>query len=305
MNREIKFIFLLFSLCLGTAAAYGQGPCTLQTLAGTYAISQKGSSTIIPDPSSAPAPYHWSGALAPFVAIGEVTFGNNGVGNGFYWIRLGKLNGGLDPIPVTVTITELNADCTGTWEFQSTLPGPSPSTYTIEERFIAFDNGREARSIPIASGGAPANTWIGKLHRISKPGELLSTCGPQTANGSFLMTVENLVRMPADQNHSDAIYSDALLLRLDVSMSGNYTGTLYEKMGPEGNIVLPVWGTMIVSPDCSYATDLMIQFENGVISASPIRGVFFEQGKKMFGLNMRNLPWGTQYSYGEGVRISQ
>ena len=295
MNRRLKIVIVLICMCLAIPAIYAQAPCTLQTLAGTYALSEKGSSAIL-DPSSAPYPFHWAGALAPFVAIGEITYGDNGIGNGFFWIRLGSFNGGLEPIPVEGTITELNQDCTGKWQFPITLLG---TTYTIEERFIAFDNGREIRSIPIVSGGAPTNTWIGAAHRISKPGESINTCGPQTANGSYLIAVENLVRF----GPTNPIFSDALLLRLDISMNGDYTGKLYEKMGPTGNIVLPVSGRMDVNPDCSYATDLMIDFGNGVIAASPTRGVFFDHGKKLVGLNMNDRPVGTQFSYAEGERI--
>jgi hypothetical protein len=287
---------LLLAFGLAVPAAQAQGPCTLQTIAGTYVISEKGSSAIL-DPNSAPYPLHWAGALAPFVAIGEVTFGNDGIGRGFYWIRIGSFNGGLDPTPVEVTITEINADCTGRWRFPFNLLG---NTYTIEERFVAFDNGRETRSVPTVTG-VPTLTWIGESHRISKPSELLNTCGPQTGYGSYLMAVESLVRF----DPANPIFSDALLLRLDISMSGDYTGRLYEKLGPTGNIVLPVSGKLTVNPDCSYATDLIIDFGGGVTAAAPVRGVFFDQGKKMFGLNMNNGPLGTQFSYGEGVRIGQ
>ncbi len=101
------------------------------------------------------------------------------------------------------------------------------------------------------------------------------------------------------------IFSDALLLRLDVSMTGAYSGTLYEKMGPTGNIVLAVSGTFTVNPDCSFATGLIINFGGGVTATAPIRGVFFDQGKRAFGLNMNTNPIGTQFSFGEAVRISQ
>jgi hypothetical protein len=285
---------MLVYLGLATPMAQAQAPCTLQTLAGTYAISEKGSSTIL-DPSSAPYPFHWAGALAPFVGIGEVTLSDDGTGKGFFWIRIGSFNGGLDPLPVEVTITELNADCTGKWQFPFNLLG---TTYTIEERFIAFDNGSEIRSIPTVTG-VPTMTWIGESHRISKPAEPLNTCGPQTVNGSYLMAVENLVNFPGTP-----IFSDALLLRLDISMNGDYTGMLYEKFGATGGIELPVWGTMMVNPDCSYATDLQFTLK-GELKTAPIRGVFFDQGKKLFGLNVNGRPVGAQFSYGEGVRISQ
>ncbi len=297
MNRTFKITLILVCLCVAVTAAQAQGPCTLQTFTGTYVFYERGSSAIL-DPSSQPYPYHWAGALAPFVTVGEVTVGLDGVGQGFFWMREGSFNGGLDPIPFQVTITEMDDDCTG--KFTTTLALPGGLSPTIVERFILFDNGREYRAIPASiQGGTPTLAWIHEGHRISKPDEPLNTCGPQTAKGTWLMAVENLVRF----NITMPIFSDAVLLRLEVSMTGEYTGTLYEKLGPAGNIVLPVRGTMTVNPDCSLATGLIIDFGGGVTATAPIRGVFFDQGKKLYGLNMNDMTTGTLYSFGEGRRI--
>lgn len=283
-------------LFLGSAvpAAAAQAPCTLQTFVGTYAFSQKGSSTIL-SPTSAPYPLHWAGGLAPFVTIGEVTFGANGVGKGFYWIRIGSFNAGADPVPVEVTITELNADCTGKWQFPFTLLGAAD---LIEERFVAYDNGREVRSIPTATG-VPTLAWIGEMHRISKPGEVLSTCGPQTINGKYLATVENLLPIPDTPN--SPLFRNAMLIRTDVSMSGDFTGTLYEKLGPVPNIELPVWGTTTVNPDCSYNQTLNFEV-HGIPRTAAIRGVYFNEGKEYYGFAM-DSNMGIVYSFGHGERI--
>jgi hypothetical protein len=293
MKGRLRVLVVLFCFCVAIPAAYAQGPCTLQTLTGTYAVSERGSSAILPDPAPDPYLYHWAGYLAPFVAMGEVTFGPDGTGTGYYWIRIGSFTGGPDPIPLEVTITELNEDCTGKWQFPFNLLG---TTYTIEEGFIVFDNGRQVRSIPTVTG-VPTMTWIGEANRISKPGESLNTCGPQTANASYLMAADNLVRMG-----SNPIFSDVVLLRMSISMTGDITGTLYEKLGPTGNIQIPVWGTIDVNPDCSFASTL-----NAVVqdkpTTIPLRGVFFDQGKRLYGMNVNARTVGTQFSFGEGQRI--
>jgi hypothetical protein len=298
MNRIFKITVILVCLCVAVTVAQAQGTCNLQTFTGTYAFYEKGSSAIF-DPNSEPYAHHWAGALAPFVTVGEITVGPDGVGHGYFWIRVGSLNGGLEPIPFEAEIIEMNEDCTGRIRAQFNLAGEPK---TIVERFILFDNGREYRAIPTEIvNGAPTLAWIMEGHRISKPGEPLNTCGPQTAHGSYVWAVENLVRF----GPTNPIFSDALLLRLNVSMTGAYTGTLYEKMGPTGNIVLPVSGTFAVNPDCSFATGLIIDFGGGKTATAPIRGVFFDQGKRAFGLNMNTSPTGTQFSFGEAVRISQ
>ena len=134
MNRTLKLTALLLCLRVAVPAAYAQEECTLQTMAGTYAFFDKGSSLIV-DPSQQPFPLHWAAAMAPFVTVGEVTFTPEGVGDGFYWISIGALSGGLNPIPVHVTITEMNHNCSGKFQYAVNLPGISA---TIEERFVLF-----------------------------------------------------------------------------------------------------------------------------------------------------------------------
>jgi hypothetical protein len=292
MSRKVSVVALvglLLSLASAAPAVHAQTPCSIDTFAGTYAFYDQGSSSIF-DPTSQPFPLHWAGAFAPFVTVGEVTMGSGGVGDGYYWIRFGSFNAGIDPVPVHLTVTEMNADCTGKFQYEFNL---LRTLTTIEERFILFDNGRQFRSIP-TSTGVPTLVWIGEGHRISKPGEP-HTCGPQTASGSYVQQVENLVRFG-----SNPIFSDVLLLRSDVSMNGEFTGTLYEKLGPGGNIVLPATGTITVNPDCSYASNLNLTIQ-GVPVTIAIRGVFFDQGKKFYGLQVST--GGTQYSFGQGERI--
>ncbi len=173
---------------------------------------------------------------------------------------------------------------------------------TIVERFILFDNGREFRSIPasISENGDTTLAWVGEGHRISKPGEPLNTCGPQTAHGSYVWAVENLVWFDTPY----PIFSDAVLMRTDTSMSGDFTGKFYEKLGPSGGIELDATGTTTVNPDCSFASTLNLNI-HGVSVEVPIRGVFFDGGKRAFGLNMNQNKTGTLYSFGQGQRIGQ
>lgn len=294
-NRITAFVVAALLVCLGIAVpAQAQAPCTAQTFTGTYALYERGSSAVL-DPTSQPYPYHWAGALAPFIAVGQVTLGPDGIGNGFYWIRIGSFNGGLDPIPLEVVITELNPDCTGKWQFEFNLLG-TPNT--IEERFILFDNGRRVRSIPTVTG-IPTMAWVGEGHRVSKAAEPPHMCGSHTANGSYVVIAENLVLMGPNP-----LFSDAVLIRVDISMDGDFTGMFFEKLGPKGNIEIPVWGTVIVNSDCSFEMTLVLTIQ-GRLATSDIRGVFFDEGKRFYGLNMHVGPTGTQYSFADGQRIAR
>jgi hypothetical protein len=283
---------LLVCLCAAAPAAYAQEKCTLRTLAGTYAIYEKGASSIL-DPSPSPQLFpFFAGATAPFVNVTELTFSPDGVGEGFFWIRIGALNGGLDPIPVHVTVTEMNENCTGKLQYSVNLPGLSAA---IEERIIVFDEGREFRSVPTSiQNGIDSLAWTGTGHRIGKPGEVVHSCGPHTASGTYLLTAENLV---ATDPHTAV--ADALFIREVVSLTGDYTGTLYEKIGTV-SVETPALGTITVNPDCSFTSTLEVpEFFSGAIV---IKGVFFNGGKEYYALAIDE---GVPYSFVQGKRISQ
>ena len=297
MRREdtlITFACLLFGLCLAAQVAKAQAPCTLETMTGTYAFYDKGSSLVL-DLTANPFPVHWAGAVAPFVAVGEITFGPDGVGDGFYWIRVGSLNGGFDPVPVRVTITEMNQDCTGKYRYSVTLPG-APSATLIEERFVLTNNGRQFSSVPtfIGESGIPTLAWLGSGQRIRKPSDPVNNCGLQTGQGTFLFSAENIVTLDFNTG-----LADTLLIHMDVTSNGDYTGMLYEKFGPMP-VELPVSGAFLVSPNCSVSWDLNVVI-NEVPTKIGIRGVIFNQGKNFYGLSMEKDVF---YSSVQGVRVS-
>lgn len=298
MKTSVVAAALLVCLCFGVPAAQARNQCSLDSFAGTYAFYERGSSAIFPAASET-YPFHWTGDYAPFVTVGEVTMTPGGVGEGFYWIRVGSFNSGPDPVPVEIKVTEMNTDCTGKFQYDFNLFG---SPMTIEERIVLFDNGREFRTIPISTG-IPSVTWIGEGHRIRRSDEPLTTCGRQTARGSYLWSVENLVKF----GPSAPIFSDVLLMRLDVAMNGDFTGQIFEKLGPlgpPGGVLPPATGTISVNPDCSFEMSLHLTVQGNPVTI-PIRGVFYDQGKKLYGLQVSGGggSGGTQYSFGEGQRI--
>jgi hypothetical protein len=304
---------LLLSLAVTIPAAQAGEKCSLKTMAGTYVFSEKGSSSILDmNPSDQTIPIHWPGAIAPFVTVGEVTFTPDGIGDGFYWILVGSLTGGSDPIPVQVTIFEMNPDCTGKFRYWIDLPG-APSATLIEERFVAFDDGSEFRSVPSLIGptGIPTLAWTGTGHRIRKSGEHFesfeqgNSCGPRTAHGTYLLTAENIVNFgPAPPSpFADTGFADALLIREDVSITGNYTGTLYEKLGPASIDKLSVFGKYNVYSDCSFSSTLNFYVAgNPTLVTIVIKGVFFNEGKEYFALAIDE---GVPYSFAQGKRISK
>ncbi|MFI5097667.1 MAG: hypothetical protein ACHQT6_06795 [Candidatus Acidiferrales bacterium] len=301
----LAVVLLLSATCtwaqLKIPADEGHQKCTLQTMTGTYAFSERGSSSYADMTGTAmsppaPPPF-WNALDAPFATVGEVTFAPNGVGEGFYWIWTGLVPATLDPIPVTVTITEMNPDCTG--KFSYTVPGTPP--VNIVERFIAIDEGREFRSVPATiENGVPGLAWIGEGHRIRKADEGARSCGAQTAHGTYVTTAINVVNFFGTTG-----FADALIMYTKNSKTGQFTGTLYEKLGvfPEP-IEDPIYGNVTVHPDCSFEETLYIPAISGIV---PIRGVFYNEGKEFYAMAVNDPanPGGIIYSIGEGKRIDE
>ena len=291
MNRIFKLTALLLCFCIAVPALHAKNTCSLQTLVGTYAVYEKGASSFLnlaPPPSQFP---FFSGITAPFVNVGELTFSPQGVGTGFYWIKVGALNGGFDPILDSVTVTELNPDCTGKIKYTASFSGLSAN---IEERIFVFDEGREIRSVPTSiQQGIDTLAWFGVWRRINKSSQPAHSCGPQTAHGTYLLTAENIV------NTEQGNVADALFIREQVSWNGDYTGTLYEKLGSLSVDGLPVTGRYEVNPDCSF-TNVMVVPIQGVDVTVTMKGVFYNRGHDFYALAMDlEVP----YSFIEGKRI--
>jgi hypothetical protein len=234
MSRTFKYIAVVVCLCVTVAAAHAQGKCSLQSFAGTYVSFDRGSSLTIdlasvgvlgPAPGAPPSPPAWiANGIVPFVNVAEVTYTAEGVGDGYFWMFAGSLRPTLEPVPVHITITEMNEDCSG--KFQYTLGNGT----LIEERFIIFDSGHQYRSVPttIASPGIPTLAWIGNGHRISKGSEPVNFCGGQTAHGRYLLSCENIIRSGL---YPQMAVSDNFLLRSDISMTGDYTVCCMRNLG--------------------------------------------------------------------------
>jgi len=280
----LAILFLCF--CMAAPAAYAEGKCNSQMAAGTWVGYERGSSlNVVVNPPPEDFPF-FTGAMAPFVNIVHVTFTPDGVGKGYYWIYTGAIGMTEKPIPVKVTITEMNADCTGKFQYMA-------GAATIEERFILFGGGREMRTLPTSiENGVPGLVWTGTMHRISEGSEPVR-CGPQTARGSWLTSAENIIWWTGD-----TAWADVIFLRQDVSKSGDFTGMLYEKLGDFGDIQHPIWGTIKVHPDCSYTEKLNIQD----ITSEPmiLKGVYFNKGRESYG-----MATGLSYSFGHGERIDR
>ncbi len=301
MNRALKFTVFVLCLCVVAPAANAQGNCSLQTMVGTYTMHELGASHFL-DTTLQPT-LHFVGATAPFANVGMVTFKPNGIGKGYYWITLGALSGGFDPIPVEVTITEINADCTGKFTYVANLPGGLSAT--VEERFVLFDNGREFRSIPrTIVNGIGTLAWIGTGYRISKSSKPPTFCGQQTAVGTYVLDIQNIiVDQPTAQGNVSI--ADTVMFKEEISMTGDYTGKMFEKYADHPPVESWIQGKVTVNPDCSFSSSVQIpEYYVNLLG----KGVFFNQGKEFYMLipGDPTLPMDQQwlkYSFIHGKRV--
>src|SRR3974390_1368786 len=259
----------LLCVCVAIPAAYAQEKCNLQMISGTYVGYERGYSlAVVPDPPKKYFPF-FTGAMAPFANISHVTFTSDGMGKGYFWMYLGSVGATTKPIPVQVTVTEMNPDCSGKFVY---VAGPNGAT--IEERFILLEDGREIRSLPTSiSNGVPGLAWTGAFHRISEGSAPVTSCGAQTGKGRWLTTCENILWWSGD-----TAWADTLFLREDVSDTGEFTGTLYERLGDYGDITHPIWGKIAIKPDCAYTEYLNIKD----IGSALAKGIYFDEGKQSY-----------------------
>ncbi len=300
MNRTLTFVVIVLCLCVAVPAAYAQN-CSLQTFVGTYTMHELGASHFL-DTTLQPH-LHFVGATAPFANVGLITMKPNGIGKGYYWITIGALDGGFDPIPVEVTVTEMNADCTGKFTYVASLPGGLSAT--VEERFVLFDNGREFRSIPrTIQNGIVTLAWVGSGYRISKSSKPPTFCGQQTAIGTYVIDIQNIiVDQPTAQGNISI--ADTVMFREEVSMTGDYTGKMFEKYADHPPVETWVQGKVTVNPDCSFTSSIQIpEYYVNLVG----KGVFFNEGKEFYMITPGDpaLPMDQQwlkYSFAYGKRV--
>jgi hypothetical protein len=304
----VSVVIFLVCFAIAIPSLQAQGKCSMKTFAGSYVSFERGSSMTIdltstgvlsPAPNAIPSPPAWMApGFVPFANIAVITYTPEGSGDGYYWMFEGSTAATLEPIPVHVTVTEMNEDCSGKFRY---FRGDGAE---IEERFILLENGRQYRSIPtlIKSPGIPTMSWIGSGQRIGRSSEPVNSCGPHTSNGSYLLACSNIQKTVL---YPTKAVADSFLLRMDVSMSGDYTGLFYEKFGMTSIDERPAFGTVHVNPDCSFEATLNIQ---NITGSFEVRGAFVDEGKGLFAMGILNPSQQTQsvkYSFCQGTSIGQ
>lgn len=260
-----------FSLCLAMSlsALYGQGNCTLHNTAGDYAFAFTGTSAIVAQPPVAADGLHWNALFAPIAGVGIYSIKPDGSVPGKYWMVAGARNFGLTPIPMNGSIT-LNRDCTGTTE---SLFGGA----ILREQFVVTGNGREIRSVAVQTA-APTGNWHTTSYRIG-------SCGQRNVRGDYLFECKNLFPLPTPSPENPTIFGGAIHIRMKIAESGDYTGTVYGKVGPD-NTPFDVNGRIVVNDDCTAEGTLAGAMLPAVSQA---RGVFFNNGKQGFWLPLAGL----------------
>jgi hypothetical protein len=254
------------------ATASAQGCCTLEELAGTYAVEIHGSSTFMLGPAAFPR--HWSLASAPFIFVGWISIQADGTVYGEACDILGDVTSGLTALPLSGKVAEFDKNtCTAVLEWWgSPRPGGPPGLH--RERYVFVDNGREFRSMLVQSPSG-SMAWTGRGHRMTHGPAPVHICsGSQFLQGDVLLQVETVSSMADPTSPASA----ASMLRLTVAQDGSFSGTAFVK--DPAYHELPVEGTFIVQPNCTVELTLESPMLPGITQHG--RGVIFEQGKRGF-----------------------
>jgi hypothetical protein len=250
--------------------AQAQGPCTLNTIAGTYALEMKGQAfqggiSAVPGPLGVPM---LEGTVFPIYMTGPFTVRRDGTAEGTYSGLFGLAPLGVpDPLPMTGTFT-VHSDCTGEMEAPNGFGGINV------DKFVILDNGREIRTVGIS--GAPF-AWQFTMVRIGRGDESAPMCNPNTARGRYVMRCEGF---EATSPGPPPTFAGVLpLFVFDVAADGTMTGRHFSRDHPvEGFAVSGQW---TVNPDCTTQTTMQTDALPGVTILA--RGVSYDNGKEAFG----------------------
>jgi hypothetical protein len=279
MTRKFSFGLLFLCLVLGVSAVYGQGNCTIQTIAGTHAFNFNGSSTIIT--GAAPNPQdqlHWTALYAPISGAGVFTVKpsfphGGGTADGSYWMIAGRMDLGHDPLqptPFHATIS-VNPDCSGMMDYSF---GP----YALSEQLLILDNGNEIRSIAVKTA-VETSTWLTTARRVG------GACNQaKIAGSSYVFACRSLTMLDPTTT-----MGAATLIRMNVARDGSTSGTFTIKIGPVVVPDSPFTGALKLNDDCTAEGSMVVPG----IGTSLARGVFFNEGKEGYWIPLSGTgqPW--------------
>jgi hypothetical protein len=272
LKRVLTFTALILCLSVCHRTVYGQGRCTMQNIAGSYAFASTGASAIVAGAAS--DNFHWNALYGPIASVGVFALAPNGTINGRYWMVAGAMNFGLTALEFHGTV-RLSDNCSGTFEYD--LQGAP-----IKERFTVLGNGREIRAVATQTPVSTGN-WLTTAVRTG------GACGQQNVHGEYLFECRSLLQLPVSPPN---IFGAATHLRMSISRGGGYTAAGYGKIGADA-IELPAFGRITVHEDCTAEGTLESPALPVVFHA---RGVFFDEGKRGYWLPLvSKLPDGATF----------
>jgi len=269
MNRRALFVAVLLILGVAVVPAAAQAPCSLNTVAGTYALEMKGQLfqggiAGVSLPGGVPM---LQGTVFPVYMTGLFTVRRDGTAVGSYSGLFGLVPLGIPSLlPMTATF-RVHSDCTGE------LEGPNGFGGINTDKFVILDNGGEIRSVGIS--GAPF-AWQFTMVRISRGAESTPMCSPNTIRGSYVMRCDGFEASPGPPPTFAGVLP---LFVFDVAANGAMTGRHFSRDHPvEG---FAVSGQMTVNPDCTAQTAMQTDALPGATIVA--RSVFYDNGKEAFG----------------------
>ena len=270
MTRRGLFVVVVLLIGAAAAPAGAQAPCSLDTVAGTYAWEMKGQQfeggiSAVPGPGGVP---QLEGKVFPIYMTGVFTVKRDGTAEGSYSGLFGLVPLGYpDPLPVTAAFT-VRPDCTGE------MVAPNGFGGINTDSLVILGNGREIRTVGIS--GAPFR-WQMTMVRIGRADDAVATCGTNVLRGRYAMRCEGFeVTSPGPP---PAVSGVLPLFVFDVAADGTLAGRHFSRdHPPEG---FEVSGQMTLNADCTTQSAM----QTGALPGATVvaRGVYYDNGKEWFG----------------------
>ena len=181
-------IRVLITSIITALAVPAQMPCSIQYVAGTYAIYSDGSAYMTPQGATQPA-------LLPFAEVGLVYIKADGTASGWCTISIGGQPTDLDLVDATV---QMGANCAGRFKSKLRVKGTNIILPNEVVRFLAADNSTPITLHSTTVSGAAVDTsrWV----RISTEDAPQSICSKSLVNGAFVVDGSATVHTTKEDN---------------------------------------------------------------------------------------------------------
>jgi hypothetical protein len=271
---------LLFLAICSSAMAEDPGACTLKTVAGTYAVSIRGT-VIMHGPGGSVVP-------AAMASLGIATIDLRGTIsiNGYQ-----SIGGQVSQTQMTGTIT-VNSDCTASADFGD----------GTTETLVIIGNGADMRSLTLAVGPLRSPITFGNWKRIS-PGPntvMPNQCAPRGLAGVYAYQSSGTVILTQPPGPIPVATLGVGSVNRDGAVSANVTASIAGQIVP---LVITAASPINVSSNCTATVTFNVTSQGAPLGQHQDFLVVLDGGRELWDLTIKDF-LGQSVEFGTWTIIS-